>query len=154
MERTARSVPLRYKVGALGFVAIAIFGIALFGGFIPGLRPNYTEPSTVDVRGLSYYWANYAFPWPYPPANTTAPSEVEFHNVTFHIWVTNWYSGTGGYVNGNGTERNGSVYTFRLGGSGLSANASTLYVSPDTEFGAAWDGQSFVELLVLASSAS
>lgn len=145
-----RPVPLRVKVGAIGLVAIAAFGVALFGGFIPGLHPNYAEPRTIEVHGIPYFWAEYTLPWPYPPANSTAPTLVLFHNVTFAVWVTNWYGGQGGVVRGNGTEPNGTVYPFALGGAPLGANASTLFISPDAEFGAAWSGQAFVELLVRA----
>ena len=112
-------IPLRTKLGAIAFVAMAVFGIVLFGGLIPGLHPNYAEPSTIEVDGQSYYWTDYSFPWPYPPANSTAPTPVAFHNVTFHVWVTNWYSPIGGVVRGNGTEPNGTSYAFRLGGEAL-----------------------------------
>lgn len=143
-------MPLRVKLGALVLVAMAVFGIALFGGLIPGLRPNYAEPSTIVVQGQSYFWTDYSFPWPYPPANTSTPTAVMFHNVTFRIWVTNWYSAIGGVVRGNGTEPNGSNYAFRLGAAVLGPNASALFLSPDKAFGAAWSGQTFVELLVRA----
>ena len=153
MQSTTTGVPLRLKVGAVALVAMGVFGAALFGGWIPGLHPTYSEPATVEVHGLNYYWTQYYFPWPIPPANTSTPTGLVFHNVSFEIWVTNWYGGGGGVVNGNGTEPNGTTYGFRLGGAVLGANASDLFVSPDSTFGAAWSGQPFVELLVRVPSA-
>jgi hypothetical protein len=144
-------VPLHLKIGAIALVAMAAFGIALFGGYIPGLRPNYSEPATIEVRGLPYYWTEYHLSWPVPPATTTTPSVVTFHNITFALWLTNWYSGPGGIVNGNGTEPNGTVYAFNLTLASLGANSTSPFFSPDREFGAAWSGQVFVELLVRAT---
>jgi hypothetical protein len=152
MQSATTGIPRHLKIGAVALVAMGIFGVALFGGFVPGLRPNYSEPTTIEVNGLSYYWTEYHFPWPLPPANTTTPTLQIFHNISFQVWVTNWYSGAGGIVNGNGTEPNGTTYGFRLGGSSLGSNESGLFISPDKFLGAAWSGQAFVELLVLASN--
>ena len=153
-SRPPGRIPLELKIGAIGFVVIAAFGVALFGGFIPGLHPNYAEPRTVEIHGIPYYWEDYDMPWPYPPANSTSPTALTFHNVTFAIWVTNWYGEQEGVVHGNGTEPNGTVFSFALGGGSLGANVSSEYISPDGEFGAAWSGQLFVELLVRAPLAS
>ena len=145
-------IPLRLKIGAIGFVVIAVFGFALFAGFIPGLHPRYSNPATIEVRGLPYYWTNYEFPWPIYPANTTEPTPVLFHDVNFSIWVTHWYIGENWYVEGNGTEPNGTVYSFQLTSATLGSNATSMFVSPDDEFGAVWHGQLYVTLLVLATS--
>jgi len=123
------------------------FIVLLFGGFIPGLKPNFTPSATTTVDGQPYYWTDYLIPGPDPPANTTTPSNVTFHNVSFSIWVTNWFSLTGGHVHGNGTEANGTAFSFVLEGFPV---ATTLYLTPDGSAGASWSGQSFVELLVRA----
>ena len=155
MKLTGEPFPLRLKLGAIALAAMGVFGVALFGGWIPGLHPNYAEPTTIEVGGVSYYWTDFSIPWPLPPANSTAPSSVGFHNITFEVWVTDWYDlAGGGIVHGNGTEPNGTTYGFELGGAPLGSNASSIFVSPHHAFGAIWSGQTFVELLVRAPLAA
>lgn len=131
-------------------VIAASFGLALFGGWIPGLKPNYTVPSTVTVEGHAYYWTDYSLTFPPPLLNYTVPSSMTFHNVTFQVWVTGWYQPVSGYVRGNATEPNATTFSFVLGGPADVPGRQTLFLSPDHELGAAWNGQAFVELLVLA----
>jgi hypothetical protein len=128
------------KVLIVGLVVMGAFGAALFGGAIPGLKPNYTEPSTAVLDGEQYYYTNVFLSMPLFPINHTSPQFTTFHNVTFAIWLTNWYSVTGGLVRGNGTERNGTAYSFILGESETPPVNTTLFISPDRVFAAYWHG--------------
>jgi hypothetical protein len=150
-----RDYPISRRAAIATVVALSVsgaFGFLLFSGAIPGLKPDYTPAATVSVDGHPYYWEDYTLPFPLPPYNTTAPSVVEFHNASFGLWVTNWYSVTGGLVHGNVTEPNGTLDRFALGEPPGTDQPVTLYVSADSEVGAEWHEQPFVELLVLAPS--
>jgi len=72
--------------------------------------------------------------------------------VTFELWLTNWYSVTGGVVHGIGTEPNGTSYPFVLGAYESNGSRPSLYLSPDFEFGVWWAGGIiggfYVQLLV------
>lgn len=128
------------KILVVGLVVMAVFGAALFGGAIPGLKPNYTEPSTILVEGEPYYFTSVSLTPPGLLSNHTLPQPYTFHNVTFELWVTNWGSLRGGLVHGNGTEANGTSYPFLLGESVSPPVNTTLFVSPDRLFGAYWPG--------------
>lgn len=126
------------KVMVVGLLVMAIVGAALFGGFIPGLKPNYAGTDITELNGVPYYYTVIYLSTPFFPANQTSPQPFVFHNVTFLLWVTNWYGFTGGLVWGNGTEPNGTVYSFVLGQSYSPRVNATLYVSPDQEFAVYW----------------
>jgi len=127
--------------------ALAIgFGIALFSGSIPGLGGHVTD--TVALDGHQYATYEYYIPPPIWGNNSTSPSSVLFDGITFWVWVTAWNPPFSGFLHGNGTEANGTAQPFVLGWAEGSANRSTLYLSPDDRFGAAWNGQSFLMLLV------
>jgi len=128
------------KVLVVGLVVMVVIGFALFGGFLPGLKPNYTPPSTVLVEGEPYYYTTVWLNSPSVFSNSTAPQPFVFHNVTFELWVTNWDSPTGGLVHGNGTERNGSVASFVLGNSVSPPMSTSLFVSSDRGFAVYWSG--------------
>lgn len=128
------------------YAVVLAFGATLFTGNFPGLPGHYT--SNVEVNGHPYYLDLYEIPFPQFGNNSTPPADVLFHNVTFWIWVTGWYSAEGGYVHGNGTEANGTTYPFLLGGLLSDPDRATLFVSPDTEFAVGWSGELFLELLV------
>jgi len=128
------------KVLVVGLLLMGAFGAALFGGVTPGLRPDYTPPAVIVVDGTSYYYAAVLLPTPPLLSNHSAPESFGFHNVTFALWVTNWGSFSGGLVRGNGTEPNGTVYSFVLGESALPPVNSTLFLSPDRLFGVYWPG--------------
>jgi hypothetical protein len=131
-----------------------IVGIALFSGLVPGLRPNYSLPSTVLLDGKSYYWEDVAVPYPIPPLNYSEPVRTVFHNVTFYLWVTGWYSPLLGFVHGNGTAPNGTAHAFVLGGPPAEANRTTLYFAPDGSWAASWTGlQTDVQLFALVPPA-
>jgi hypothetical protein len=140
------------KALIVGLLAMGAFGAALFGGVIPGLKPNYAEPTVVEVNGESYYFTTVSLTAPGFFQNTTSPQSFAFHNVTFALWVSNWYSPLDRLVQGNGTESNGTVYSFVLGESATPPVNTTLYVSPDRWFAVYWPGGplagSSVELMV------
>jgi hypothetical protein len=140
----------RRLVGIAAVYALAIgFGVALFSGNIPGLPAHVS--SFVTLNGHDYYPDEYDIPSPPLGSNISAPLPVSFHNVTFWVWVTNWGAPTGGYVHVNGTEANGSAYSCALHAEQLEQPGTTLYVSPDSRFAAAWNGGWFLELMVEVS---
>jgi len=128
------------RVLLVGLLVIGGFGAALFGGAIPGLKPNYTAPATVFLNGATYYYATVLLNWPAPLANSTAPEPFVFHHVSFWLWMTEWGSPIGALVNGNGTEPNGTVFSFVLGESPVTHVQSILYTSPDRLFAVSWNG--------------
>ncbi len=128
------------KALIVGLLVMGAFGAALFGGAIPGLKPNYSEPNVVVVGGESYDFTTVGLTTPTLPLDHTSPQSFAFHNVTFALWVTHWYSLSGGLVYGNGTEPNGTVYAFVLGESTSPPVNTTLFVSPDREFAVYWPG--------------
>ena len=154
MDKDFPMTSTQAKALLLGLVILGGFGVALFGGAIPGLKPNYVAPAVVTVEGQSYFDTTVTLSNPLYPLNHSAPQSVVFHNVSFRLWVTNWYAFTGGLVRGNGTEANGTFYSFVLGESWSPPVNSTLYLSPDRLFGAAWSGGplagSWVQLFVHA----
>lgn len=124
----------------VGLVVMGVVGGLLFGGLIPGLKPNYTEPATVSLGGVTYDYTQVKIRTPSLFRNSTTPEMFTFHNVSFFLWVTNWASISGGLVHGNGTETNGTVVGFVLG---ISSNPSVdreLFISPDRSFGVSWPG--------------
>lgn len=131
----------------IGLVVMGAIGIALFGGLLPGIKPNFGAPSVITVDGQKYYSETTPLEFPIL-TNTTAPWNVSFEHVTFELWLTNWYSPQGGLVHGIGTEPNGSSYSFVLGMQHASSVPVTLYLSPDRLFGAAWSGGPFGGFLV------
>jgi hypothetical protein len=133
---------LQLKILAVSFAACIVFGFALFGGFLPGLRPSSSGAPETSIEGRPYYLdvVPIAVPW---FANASAPWNVTFHNVTFDLRATHWYSGGGGWIVGNGTETNGSRFSFVLGGYGSNGTRTTLYLSPDLVFGVSWVGGIF-----------
>lgn len=128
------------RVLVIGLVAMAAFGAALFGGFLPGLKPNYTPPSTVTVNGEPYYYTTVAMNQPALFSNTTLPQSFSFRNTTFVLWFTNWGAPAGALLHGNGTESSGTVSSFILGETAEPPSEATLYVSPDRTFAVSWPG--------------
>jgi hypothetical protein len=126
------------RVMAVGLAVMAAVGIALFGGFIPGLKPNFSQPTVDAVDGHLYYVEPTLLHYP-ALGNTSQPWNVTFHNVTFVLEVTGWYYLTGGIVAGTGTEPNGTHYSFALG-EFPNGSRPTLYISPDHAFGVDWTG--------------
>ncbi len=128
------------KALIVGLVVMAAFGAALFGGAIPGLKPNYSEPSTLMLDGEPSYFTGVSLTFPAFLLNYSLPESYAFHNVTFTLWVSNWNSFAGGLVHGNGTEPNGTVYPFVLGESTTPPVNATFYLSPDRVFAVYWPG--------------
>lgn len=144
----------QFRVMVIGLIVMGVIFAAFFGGFVPGFKPNYTNPSTIVIDGQSYYYTTVSLNVPAAFTNSTSPQAYAFHNVSFHLWTTNWYAPSGGLVWGNGTEPNGTTFSFVLGQSESPPRNTTLYVTPDRFFAVYWPGGSLgglrVWLLVLA----
>jgi hypothetical protein len=138
LERDYPMTPLQMRALVIGLVVMSAIGIALFGGFIPGEKPNYSAPTTATIDGRLYFAEPTLLHYPLL-GNATSPWNVTFHNVTFQLQMTGWYYLTGGILRGTGSEPNGTHYSFLLG---LLPNGSrpTFFLSPDGVFGAAWGG--------------
>ena len=119
------------RVLLVGLAVMAVVGGLLFGGAIPGLTPNYSEPATITLDGEAYHYTTVTVRSPSLFSNTTSPELFQFQNVSFYLWVTNWDSFTGGLVRGNGTEPNGTAFSFVLGQSANPPVNANLYISPD-----------------------
>lgn len=130
---------LQRRVLVIGLIVMAVVGIALFGGLIPGLRPSYVASDVATLGGHSYFVGLTPLRVP-TSGNSTLPWNVSFHNVTFAIWLTNWNSFRGGEVHGNGTEQNGTRYAFVLGEILPTGSRTQFFLSPDRVFGAYWVG--------------
>jgi hypothetical protein len=140
MDRDFPMTAAQAKVLIVGLVVMAAFGAALFGGFIPGLKPNYSAPNILVLNGERFYFTTVFPATPFFPGNSTLPQSFTFHNVSFALWVSNWYSPNGGLVHGNGTELNGTVYSFVLGFSTIPPLNATQFISPDRVFAVSWPG--------------
>jgi hypothetical protein len=139
IDRDVPISPLQRRILVIGLIVMATFGIALFGGLIPGLRPNYAASDVGEMGGHSYYVGSTPLRVPMS-GNSTPPWNVSFHNVTFVLWLTNWNSFRGGEVHGNGTEQNGTRYTFVLGEILPNGSRTQFFLSTDRVFGAYWAG--------------
>ena len=139
IDRDFPMTRIQRRALALGFVAWAVAGAILFGGFLPGLKPTFATTGPVIIEGHQYY---YEYSQVHAPtfANYSAPWNVTFHNVTFNLWLTNWYSVTGGVLNGVGTEPNGTSYPFVLGYVLPNGSRPMFFVSPDYAFAVGWNG--------------
>lgn len=147
MDRDFPMSALQKKVLVVGLAVMAVFGLALFGGFIPGIKPNYSEPTIDLVDGHLYYVEASGLHFPFL-TNSTSPWNVTFHNVSFQLEMTGWFYFTGGILQGTGTEPNGTHYSFVLGQL-PNGSRPELYISPDRVFGADWGGDWFGSLSVL-----
>jgi hypothetical protein len=149
MDRDYPMTSGQLRATAVGLLVAGIVGVALFGGYLPGLHPNYANLDVVTVDGTPYYWEAIVVPTPLPDGmNYTAPMAFPFHNVTFWLWVTDWDSAQGGLLHGNASVENGSQYAFELAGFGLSLRPASDYFSPDGEVGASWSGGPLADLYV------
>jgi hypothetical protein len=147
LDRDFPMTDLQRRVLVVGLVVMLAIGIALFGGFIPGLKPNYSEPTIDTVNGHRYYVEPSLLHIPFL-SNSSSPWSVAFHGVAFQLQMTSWSFFTGGIIQGTGTEPNGTHYSFALG---LFPNETrtTLYLSPDKFFGADWSSGSLSVLLLV-----
>ncbi len=143
---TARQRTL--TVGAL-LVGGAV-GIALFGGLIPGLRPNFTPPEFQTFEGRSYYWTQVLVPAPPLGANASVNETATVHNTTFQYWSEAQLAGTLTYLKGVANVPHGSSYPFVVGGGLVPAERTTQYVSADHEVAVLWMGGPTAEFLLLA----
>lgn len=143
-----RDFPINGRLTLVALVAAGAVGVALFGGYLPGLHPDYGPAGIETVDGHSYYYDTIVVPFPPIGSNTTSPEPHSFHNVTFWIWVTDWYSITGGELHGNATLANSSAYPFEFQGSEFGTGAAQVYLAPGGSVGAAWNGGVAATLLV------
>ncbi len=151
MDRDYPMTRRQVTVMVAGLLIMTGIGIALFGGYLPGIHPKFSTVGLADLAGHQYHvfqtflhvplWTNYSAPW-----------NVTFDNISFVLWVTNWYSPQGAVVHGMGSEPNGTSYLFAVGNLLPNGTRVTLYLSPDYEFGAYWVGgfaaPPWVQLLV------
>lgn len=152
MDRDYPMTRTQQRVLVIGLAIMVGIGVALFGGAIPGVKPNFSQLNDVSIDGVQYTFTLAYLSHTSVTSNTSSPEEFLVGNVTFELWVTNWNSFSGGIVHGNGTESSGAVYPFVLGQSSNPEVNTTLFISPDREFGAYWPGGPlagpFVHLLV------
>ena len=140
LDRDYPLSPTQVKVTLVGLLVLGGVFAALFGGFIPGLKPNYTPPATLQIEGESFYYTTVTLAPPAVLQNHTVPQTYWFHNVSYTLWVTNWGGFSGGIVRGNGTETNGTLFSFALGQSASPPVNATVYVTPDHAVGVYWPG--------------
>ena len=154
MDKDYPMTRTQVKVLIIGLVVLGGIGVALFGGAIPGIKPNFSQINVLIVDGVSYDFTLAYLSHASVASNSSSPEAFLFDNVTFQLWVSAWNQLTGGLVHGNGTEQNGTTYAFVLGQSSSPPVNTTLFISPDREFGAYWAGGPlggpFVHLLVRA----
>lgn len=135
----------------LGIVVWAVVGVLLFGGFLTGVKPTLSLNGLATIGDESYHLEYSPLQTPLF-TNSTSPWNVTFYNVTFQLWLTDWYSMTGGVLNGVGTEPNGTAYAFVLGAPLPNGTRATFFLSPDQVFGVGWAGgwfsQAFAQLYV------
>lgn len=157
LDRDVPMTPAQRRILVIGLIVMLGFGVALFGGAIPGLRPSYTVSDVATLDGRPYYVGSTPLHGPVF-GNSTPPWNVSFRNVTFDLWLTNWNSLHGGEVHGNGTESNGTRYGFVLGETLPNGTRTEFFLSPDRVFAVSWSGGWFggseIELWVLESYAT
>lgn len=145
------AAPWQQKATVVAVLVGVGIGAAVFGGLVPGLRPNFAPPEYVEFEGRMYYGSTIAAPSPLFGSNTTVPEEEFVHNATFWVWGTTAFGGFETFLDGNASFSSGHVYSFSLGGTVLSTNRTTQYVSSDGEIAVLWTGGPSAQLLVLAA---
>jgi hypothetical protein len=139
LDRDYPMTRTQVRILLVGLAVMAVIGVALFGGYLPGIKPNLSGPAIATVDGRQYYTEATPLKIPFL-ANSTPPWNVSFRNVTFELSLSDWYSATGGIVRGNGTEASGTRYPFELGELFANGSRAQLYLSPDGVFGVGWGG--------------
>jgi hypothetical protein len=140
MDRDFSLSPRDVRRTLSALVVAGIVGLLLFGGVLPGLRPDFRPPAIVTFDGEPYYWTTFAIPLPLPFSEVSAHYSVVLHNVTVWAWITNWSVVGGEYLHGNASEPNGTVYPFVMGGFPAQANWTDQYVAPGGAFVIEWNG--------------
>jgi len=149
MDHDFPPTPRQARLTLAGLAIGGVIGVLLFGGWIPGLHPNFTPSPYATVDGRTYYWTATNVPIPTPGATRTLPSSEQFRNVTFTTWVTNWSLLGGTYLHVKAMEANGTSYQFALGGYEVAANWTDQYIAPDGTVAAEWSGGLSAYLFVL-----
>lgn len=139
LEQDFPMTPVQKRVLAIGFGVWLVIGVALFGGFLPGLKPSLSNTGIATIDGHPYHVIYSTVHGPLL-GNHSAPWNVSFYNVSFTLWTTNWYSTSGGVLHGVGTEPNGTSYPFELGELATNGSRSTFFLAPDGEFAVGWAG--------------
>jgi hypothetical protein len=150
MGRELPTSPRERKATALALVAGAAIGIALFGGYVPGIHPTFTSPAVITFDGKLYYWKEIGVPLPVVLSNSSPSEKIAVHNATFEVYTIGWLSGGGSYLAGNATLDSGVTYPFSVGGSVASPDHTTQYVSPDGEIAVVWNATFAAYLMVAA----
>lgn len=150
MDRDFPPTRRQQRLTVVSLAVAGVIGVLLFGGFLPGLHPNFSPGPTTTFDGKTYYWTTLSVPTVWLGGSRTPPTFEAFHNVTFWTWLTNWSLLGGAYLHGNATEPNGTVYSFTVGGPPAASNRTTDYVSPGGAVVIKWEVSTTAELLVLA----
>jgi hypothetical protein len=151
LDRNFPPTPKQVKLTVGSLLAAAIIGGALFGGLIPGLRPNFSPPEFQTFEGRSYYWVEVLVPIVFPGTNVSSVENASVHGAVFEYWIMNQLGGRYTYLQGSATVANGTTYSFLVGGSLAPAERTTQYVSSDQEIVVLWTGGLTAEFLFLAS---
>jgi hypothetical protein len=131
----------------LGFVVLGVIGLLLFGGLIPGLKPETASPSTATLDGTRYYVDSVVLTVPILTRTTPSWNET-FRNVSFDLHAVNWYNGSGVILRGNGTAASGGRIPFELGELLPNGSRASMFVSPGGIWGVAWIGGWFEQLTI------
>jgi len=137
------------KVTIVCLVVGGAIGALLFGGYLPGLHPTFAPPKFLELDGQPYLWTPYVVPFPWL-GNHTLPVLVQFANVTFDVWVTNFVSFDNQTLAGNATLANGTVYSFALQERLDPVDRVTQYIAPGGAVAVNWTTISVAYLMVHA----
>lgn len=150
MDRDYPPTPRQVKATLVGLGALAVAGLLLFGGHIPGLGPGTGPTDLTTFDGRPYHATTFFVPVPVPGRPGGYPANLTFHQVSLTAWVSNWSIAGGTYLHGRGIEANGSAASFVFGGLRAQANWTDRFVAPGGAWAVVWNGGLEAELLVAA----
>jgi len=149
MDRDVPISPRERRITVICFAIALVIGALLFGGYLPGLHPQYGSPTYLTVDGRAYYWTATDVPVPAFALNYSFPLETTFHNVSFWYWITNVSFLDTAQLHGNATVPNGSTFDFEVGSGHPLGTRTTEYIAPGGVVAVLWDGGIQFDLLVL-----
>ncbi len=135
------------QVLVVGLVAMAVVGVALFGGWIPGVHPG-AGGSVLTYQGRPYFWTFLTVPYPLWPANTSGPVNYTFHGAALALGTKNWYALGGGELVGTIAPENATPTNFTL------TAAAPTAESPNATVVLEWPGGILLYFLVLVPPTS
>lgn len=150
-----RDFPIGRREAKITVVCLVIGGIVgalLFGGYLPGLHPQLSEPKYIELNGEQYVWTTLGVPSPIFGFNFTKAVNVSFANVTFFLWVTHYDGFDNQTLDGNATLSNGTVYSFALESRPDPSDRVTQYIAPGGAVAVEWNDTLNAYLLVHASA--